>query len=307
MKAPIAVFAYRRPAHLKAMLETLARCNGFEESSVIVFSDGAKSEQDRPDVLAVREMVTGLGWINLELVVSEKNKGLKRSISEGVSTVVARHGRVIVLEDDLHLSPVALDYFNAALDKYAAEPRVWSISGYMYDVPQLRGRDSAFFLPFAQSWGWATWERAWSKFDPDEEIPEAVLASRSFQRAFSVNGISDFANMLRMARDGYISSWFIRWYYKIFSEGGLSVFPPVTLISNRGVSGGSGTHAGRFNPYDLLVKSKAPSQKIVLLPDEIVIDFQAMDAIPNSWEVSVLRFNHAAGSMKRRLKRWFGQ
>lgn len=306
MNAPIAIFAYNRPDHLQAMLATLSQCQGFDTSPVVVFCDGAKGEVDREGVEKVREIVSGLGWANLELVFADRNKGLKRSISEGVTAVAARYGRVIVLEDDLHLSPVALDFFNAALDKYADCPRVWSISGYMYDVPQLRERESALFLPFAQSWGWATWHRAWSQFDPDEELPDDVIHSRSFKKAFAVNGISDFADMLQLARDGLVSSWFVRWHYKIFMDGGVSLFPPVTYVSNRGISGGGGTHAGRFNPYELLVKPRSPAKAMVRLPDQIRIDFSAMDVVPRSWEATVLRFIHTVGSYKRRLKRSVG-
>jgi hypothetical protein len=300
MNAPIAVFAYRRADHLKAMLETLSRCAGFGQSQIYIFSDGPKGDDDRSDVLAVRQAVHDLGWDNLELVVSDSNKGLKRSISEGVTSVVSKHGRVIVLEDDLHLSPVALEYFNTALDKYADEPRVWSISGYMYDVPELRDRTGAFFLPFAQSWGWATWERAWRQYDPNEFVSDQLLSSKSFRKAFSANGISDFARMLQLARDGRVSSWYIVWYYKIFREGGVSLFPPISLVSNRGFSGG--THAGQLNPYDFLVKPAPLLQTMVDLPDTIEIDYRALDVIPKSWEASVIRFIQLAGSIKRRFK-----
>jgi hypothetical protein len=303
MNAPIAIFAYRRAGHLKAMLETLSRCVEFEQSPVIVFVDGPKGAEDRSHVLAVRDVVSNLDWNNLEVVFSEQNKGLKRSISEGVTSVIRRHGRAIVLEDDLHLSPVALQFFNKALDKYADEPRVWSISGYMYDVPELRSRKDAFFIPFAQSWGWATWERAWTQFDLDAAIPNDILETRSFRRAFSVNGISDFANMLRLARDGHINSWYVRWYFKIFSEGGVSLFPPVTLVTNRGISSTGGTHASLLNPYDMLVKPQPPAQALVGLPDRVAVDYPAMDVIPKSWEATVIRTIHTAGSVKRKLQR----
>ena len=304
--APVAIFVYRRPAHLRAMLDTLVRCEGFSETPIFVFSDGAKGDHDRADVLAVRELLGGLGWRNLELILSPENRGLKRSICEGVSAIVSRYGQIIVLEDDLHLSPVALSYFNAALSKYATASRVWSIAGYMFDVPQLRQRETAFFLPFAYPWGWATWDRAWNQFDADEKLPHEVLSTNSFRHAFSVNGLSNYANMLKMARDGYIDSWYIRWYYKVFMEGGVSLFPPVTLVQNRGVSGGSGTHAGTLNPYALLVHPRSPSETLPRLPEKVVVDFAAMDVIPFSWEASVLRFNHSAGSMRRRLWRRLG-
>ena len=59
---------------------------------------------------------------------------MKNSIIAGVTQACEEHGRVIVLEDDLLLSPVALRYFNAALDRYADDPRVMHVSGYMFPV-----------------------------------------------------------------------------------------------------------------------------------------------------------------------------
>lgn len=306
MTAAIAIFAYDRPQHLEAMLASLFRCRGVERAPIVVFSDGPRGDRDRQDVLRVRQLLAELPRERVELVLAERNKGLKRSICDGVSAMTARHGRVIVLEDDLEMSPAALDYFNAALDKYADEMRVWSVSGYIHDVPRLRDRDDAFFLPFAQPWGWATWERAWRRFDPEAEIADDLLASRAFRHAFSANGISDYATMLELARDGYIDSWFVRWYLAMFREGGLSLFPPASLVTNRGVSGGSGSHGGRLNPYDLLVRPRPPCDRRFRLPDAIAVDFPALDAIPRSWEASVLRFNHRAGSMKRRLLRRLG-
>ncbi|MEO3386748.1 hypothetical protein [Mesorhizobium sp. CAU 1741] len=303
MSAPIAIFGYNRPAHLKAMLGSLFRCRGIDDAPLVIFSDGPRGDQDRGAVQAVRAILAELPRGRVELVLAEQNKGLKQSICDGVSAVTARYGRAIVLEDDLILSPAALDYFNAALDRYASEPRVWSVSGYVHDVPALSHRDRAFFLPFAQPWGWATWDRAWCRFDPQKPVPDALLASPAFRQAFSANGISDYATMLKMARDGQISSWFVRWYFAMFSEGGLSLFPPATLVGNRGVSGGSGSHGGRFNPYDLLVKPILPCDRTFQLPDEVAVDFQALDAIPRCWEASVLRFNHRAGAIKRRVLR----
>lgn len=303
MNAPIAVFAYRRPAHLAAMLESLSQCLGFAQSPVIVFVDGPKGEEDVADVLAVRSLLEGLKWSNLEIVAARENQGLKRSVCAGVSAVAAAYERVIVLEDDLVLSPLALHYFNTALDRYADESSVWSISGYVYDVPDLRQRQEAFFLPFAQSWGWATWNRAWSQFDMDAEVPVHLLDSASFRKAFSMNGLSDYATMLALARDGLIDSWFILWYLAIFRKGGLSLFPPVPYVANRGVSGRGGTHAGRWNPYDLLVKPAFLGSAMVGMPDRVAVDYPAMDAIPRSWEASVIRTIHLAGAIKRRMRR----
>ena len=40
---------------------------------------------------------------------------------------------------------------------------------------------------------------------------------------------------------GKRDSWAIRWYWIVFSMGGLVLFPPVTLVKNEGMDG-TGTH-----------------------------------------------------------------
>lgn len=299
MNAPIAIFVYRRCDHLAAMLDTLARCNGIGDSSVTVFSDGPRGDQDRDDVLAVRELVAGLGWSNLQVVHSETNKGLRRSIIEGVTRVTSLHGRVIVLEDDLHLSPLALEYFNAALDRYADEARVWSVCGYMYDVPRFRGRDSAFFLPYAHPWGWATWARAWSRADFGLTASDALLSSRSFRDAFNANGIADYAGMLALAQQGLIDSWFVRWYFNIFMHGGLSLFPPRSYVRNIGIGGAGATHGSRLNPYTWLVPPPAVTIRETVLPESVEPDYASFDEIPRAWDTRVQRNIIRAGQFKR--------
>lgn len=41
-QAPIALFVYRRADHTRKTLEALVQCQGYSESKVYVFCDGAK-------------------------------------------------------------------------------------------------------------------------------------------------------------------------------------------------------------------------------------------------------------------------
>lgn len=58
------------------------------------------------------------GFKSINIIESSINKGLARSIVEGVSQVVSQYGKVIVLEDDLITSPNFLHFMNQALDFY---------------------------------------------------------------------------------------------------------------------------------------------------------------------------------------------
>src|SRR4029078_13554757 len=117
--APIALFAYNRPDHLRRTVESLLRNPLVGQSDLYVFSDGPKNAADESGVQAVRTYLRKLtGLRSLQVVERARNAGLAQSIIEGVSAPGASHGRVVVLEDDLVPAPAYLDFVNRALDRY---------------------------------------------------------------------------------------------------------------------------------------------------------------------------------------------
>ena len=164
--APIAFFAYKRPQHTLAALRNLSRCELSAESALHIFCDGAKTAKDREHVKKVQDLVRSEKWCGtVNVVIREENIGLANSIISGVSSLIENYGKVIVLEDDLLVSPYFLRYMNDSLALYEKEEQIMQISGYMFGV-DLGSDTDAIFLPFISSWGWATWKRAWEKFDP---------------------------------------------------------------------------------------------------------------------------------------------
>lgn len=298
--APIAVFAYNRPDKLASMMESLRRCRGFPHSPVTIFVDGPKTVSDRSLVSAVHNYVQGLCLPNVTWSFRDVNLGLRNSIYSGVSELVAQYGRVIVLEDDLVLSPIALQYFNDALRRYEDERRVWSIVGYAYDAPELRDSTSTLILPFAHPWGWATWAHAWDRFELDNRPTTEDLSSHAFKQAFDMNGLYPFTVQLRNSISGRVNSWFIHWYYTIFEHGGVSVFPPRRVLDNFGFNEGS--HGGSLNPYDRLVERPLLLDTLPNLYNSEYVDFWALDALKDCRELRVQRFIARAGSVKRTLR-----
>lgn len=305
MKPALAIFAFTRPASLSRLLDSLSACPEFGSAAVNIFIDGPRSAAEAETVaqtIAVARQAARADW---RIVVAETNRGLRRSIHAGVSDVCERFGHAIVLEDDLILSPAALTYFSEALVRYADDARVWSICGYTYKHPDLTRDNRAFFLPFAHPWGWATWQRAWRQFEFEQpSLPAETLNSASFRRFFDVNGLSNASDLLDLAQQGLVDSWFIRWHQKIFSQGGVSLFPSRPYVVNAGVGKG-GTHASRLNPYKLLLGTQVPDNDTVgRWPDRVEIDFPALDLMRRGRDATVQRVLARLGHIKRLLKRW---
>jgi len=239
--SPVVLFIYKRTGHLKLTLDSLQHCHGFADTKVIVFADGPKGERDKAAVNAAREIVQRELGVCAEYNFSDTNQGLATSIINGVGDVVRRFGRAIVLEDDLELAPHFLSYMNSALDRYEDRPEVFQVAGHMFATPEFRDRDTALFLPFTTTWGWATWRRAWEQFDPSAAGWEDLRSNPSLRTRFNLGGAYDYSSMLERQMSGSRDSWGIRWYWSVFRNEGLVCFPPNSLVRNTGIDG-SGTH-----------------------------------------------------------------
>ncbi|QYC09816.1 glycosyltransferase [Brevundimonas nasdae] len=303
MKPALAIFAFNRPASLARLLDSLSACPEFAEADVTVFVDAPRSVAESEAVTETLRVAHQAATANWRIVAAPENRGLRRSIYAGVSDVCARHGHAIVLEDDLVLAPSALTYFLKGLARYADEPRVWSICGYTYQHPQLMLQNRSICIPFAHPWGWATWKRAWDRFEFDQPtVPAATLRSRSFRHFFDVDGLSSASDLLDLAQKGLVDSWFIRWHQKIFSEGGVSVFPTRRYVTNIGVGKG-GTHASALNPYKLLLGTDVPTNaEVGDWPATVEIDFAALDLMRQSWDARVQVVLARLGMVKRLVK-----
>lgn len=239
--APVALFAYAREAHLKLTVESLLRNSECRNTKLYVFCDGPRDESSREKTDAVRKFVTSLeGFASVTRVYRETNLGLAQSIIEGVSDVLARHGCVIVMEDDLVVSPYFLAYMNDGLRIYCDESRVASIHGYSYPVEYKL--PETFFLRGADCWGWATWARAWQCFEPDGQKLLDQLNTKGLISEFDFDGAYSFSGMLKNQIKGKNNSWAIRWHASCFLRNMLTLYPGESLANNIG-NDGSGTHS----------------------------------------------------------------
>lgn len=261
MLAPILLFAYNRPRHLQHTVEALAHNPLAQESELFVFSDGARTEDDREDVELVRSYIHTIeGFKTVHRIERDRNYGLAANIIDGVTDIVNRYGRVIVLEDDLVTAPGFLQFMNDALDTYADEPRVGHIQAY--DFTQNPRLPETFLIKFTGSWGWATWQRAWQHFNPDGQYLLNELHHRHLTRRFDFNGKYGFTRMLRRQVEGKNNSWAIRWNASLFLQDILSLNVGRSLVQNEGFDG-SGTHCGADHLYEArLYKERLRVEKI---------------------------------------------
>lgn len=238
--APILLFVYNRPWHTKQTLEALSQNELADQSTLYIFCDGPKpdvSQVNLENIATTRQVIREKQWTkNVIIYENETNRGLADSIVKGVTEVINKHGKVIVLEDDIVTSKGFLKYMNDALDFYNGEEQVMHISGYWFPVkdnnPPL---PDTFFYRSTSCWGWGTWKRAWDKMETDAPLLRKKLADiPGGMKQFSMNNSSDHLQQLERNISGDIHTWAVKWYASVFINKGLCLHPNISLANNIG-------------------------------------------------------------------------
>lgn len=266
--APIALFTYNRPDHTQKAVKSLLQNAEASLSDLFIFSDGPKNEKAVEGVRRNREYIhTISGFKSVTIVEREKNWGLANSLIAGITEIVNKYGRVIVVEDDLILSKYFLQFMNNSLEKYKDDDRVASISAFLNPVGDV---SEPFFLRYFACWGWATWKRGWDLLINDSK--ELLSRLRWKKNDFNIGGTGPFYGILYCDKVGLNDSWAVRFYASQFLAGKLQLFPNRTLAIQSGMDG-SGTHSGAGDsPYNNMILCSAP----VVLPDVEVVESEEM-------------------------------
>lgn len=244
-KAPIVLFVYRRENNVEKLLEELSNDNLSGASDLFVFSDTSDISEHMDSINRVRRIVEDPRWEScfrkVTVIKASEHKGLAKSVISGVTEVINKYGKVIVLEDDLEIGDNFLSYMNDSLDYYENSEKVWSISGHTPNMKSLkRYKHDVWFGYRGDSWGWATWKDRWDTIDWDVSSYDKFITDKKWQDKFNLGG-KDLTHNLSMYMNGEIDSWAIRWCFEQSNQGKLTVYPRTSYIITRGYDG-EGTH-----------------------------------------------------------------
>lgn len=245
--APICLFVYNRPLHTEKTINTLKNNILASDSDLYIFSDGPRNDNTSNSVNEVRSYIATItGFKSVNIILRETNFGLARNIIAGVSEVIKIHGKIIVLEDDILTHPKFLNFMNDALDLYKNDENVASIHGYVFPIKEL---PETFFVRGADCWGWATWARAWSVFEPNGVKLLDEIKLKKVEREINYNNSMNYIGMLKNQIAGKNDSWAIRWHISAFLKNMLTLYPGKSFVTNIGIDS-SGQHCATSDVFD---------------------------------------------------------
>ena len=245
--APITLFVYNRPWHTQKTVEALQKNKLAKESELFIYSDEVKNGDAQKSVDEVRAYIANIdGFKKITIIKREKNWGLSDSITDGVTKIVNKYGKIIVLEDDLVVSPYFLKFMNDALKFYKDEKKVWHVSGWNYPV-EIDGLDDVFLWRLMNCWGWATWADRWKHYEKNIGKTLKEFSKEEIDR-LNLDGAEDFFGQVTANYEKKINTWAIFWYVTIFNKNGLCLNPAQTFVENIGHDG-SGVHCGNSDTF----------------------------------------------------------
>lgn len=279
MLAPVIVFAYNRADHLKKTLDALSENKLASETELFIFIDGPKKETEREKNEAVyrvaKKYCDSKRFYKVTIEHASQNRGLADSIIGGVTKIIHKYGKIIVIEDDLLTATDFLEYMNQGLDYYRNEPRVGAISGF---APAVRKQPSCkngiYKSRTGNSYGWGTWKEVWDSVDWEVRDYQDFSKDKTIQKEFdSIQyGISC---MLARQQCGEINSWAVRWDYHFFKSALWTIYPQKSHITNIGFDGQGSTTNNRM---DRRKNIECQESEFTMAPFDMLLDWSKWTA-----------------------------
>lgn len=276
MLSPIVLFVYNRADHFQKTFGALSKCPEAKDSDLFIFSDGPKNESAAPKVQEVRNALhaveTSGFFKSITIYESPVNKGLASSIISGVTNIMERFGRAIVLEDDCLASPYFLSFMNRCLDAFENNPQIGSIAGYAPPIDFPKDYTNDMFLAWRScSWGWATWKDRWQNVDWELKRISDFYHKTELLKRLNANGSDRFIRLYRQTK-GNGSSWSVRFGAHLVHRGLYTLYPRYSYIQNIGCDE-SGIHSKNDDAdnirVDLAKAIQHPNLELPLYNEEI--------------------------------------
>jgi FkbM family methyltransferase len=207
-------------------------------TQLFVAADGPRA--DRPEDVALcaaaRAVVGQVDWeCEVQTLFPDHNLGCKRAVSSAITWFFEQLDEGIILEDDCLPDPTFFRFCAELLEKYRRDERVMMISG-----DNFQGRDRAqpngyYFSVYTHVWGWATWRRAWRKYDGDLSDWPKLADTRWLDEVLSdMEAVKYWASIFEVAHSRKVDTWDYPWTYSCWVQKGLTILPGVNLVSNIG-------------------------------------------------------------------------
>jgi hypothetical protein len=249
---PILFLIFNRLDTTKQVFEEIRKA---KPKKLYVAADGPRNKTEKKKTDEVRKYVlNNIDWkCQVKTLFRKKNLGCGKAVSGAITWFFDNVEMGIILEDDCLPSQSFFPFCEELLKKYKNNEKIMQISGFNPVSNKMNAKEDYFFSYTGPIWGWATWRRAWGKYDFEMKTFEKFKNSNKieefgFNEKMKKSKIEIFGKMANKE----IDTWDYQWEYSRLNNFGLSVVPSKNLIKNIGFGFSSTNNKGSGKRFILM-------------------------------------------------------
>ena len=277
-EAPVLLLGYNRPQQMRGLIQSLSP---LKPKLILLAVDGPKSNRynDADLVRQTQNLASEISWdAEIRTRFRDSNLGLRRAVVDAVTWANSEYGMVIVLEDDVRAGPHLLEFLKYNLTKYHESNKIGHVNGYnLVSEEYLTNPNCAARLSiYPESYAWATWERAWQKYDDDLTWAKNASVKEIRKICGSTIGALRWKQNFTDAASERIDTWAYRWLASMWEHNWLMVSPNRNIATYTGLEGG--THTRRKPKW-----TELPINDLFSTDEESSIECVMVDAAADAW------------------------
>ncbi len=250
LRTPVLLVIFNRPETTRLVFEAIRKA---KPPRLYVAADGPRKnvKSDVKNCAEVRSIIAHVDWeCKVETLFRDENLNCGVGPSSAFTWFFEHEEEGIILEDDCVPSQSFFWFCEELLERYRHDTRVMHIGGNNFLDDWQKDPDySYYFSRSGYVWGWATWRRAWQKFDFKIKDYQR-LKQDGFFNYFFLNRLEKMYRQRKfnktVSTNGNVNWWDYQWDFARFSNSGLAIVPNVNLVKNIGF-GESATHTMNAN------------------------------------------------------------
>lgn len=287
MNIPVLIIIFNRPETTSRLLKQLELA---KPPRLYIAADGPRENKTGEKELCeeTRRMATTIDWpCEVKTLFREKNIGVDPGVESAVDWFFTNEESGIILEDDCIPHPDFLKFSSVLLEKYRNDEKIMMISGNNFQDGVMRGNGSYYFSRYSNTWGWATWKRAWQKYDKDMQGLPSFISENKIENILKEKQQKKYwLSFFKKLYNKKYGFWDAKWLFAIWNNSGICITPNLNLNTNIGF-GKDATHT-QGESIKFSVKSH-PLEEIKH-PDSNEIDTEADNYLFNKiYKVSLFK------------------
>ena len=241
-EVPILFLIFKRAEPALRVLEQIRK---IRPTRLFIAADGPRQGVEGESTLCSetrKKVEARIDWdCQVIRLYRDGNLGCQEGVGSAIDWFFSQVEEGIVLEDDTLPDPSFFRFCEVLLKRHRTDSRVMHVSGNNFQFGRIHGDGAYYASRFAHSWGWATWQRAWKKYDMNmPEFPE-IWDEIAAQCELSPEIANWWKKNLEMTQSGLCNTWDYQWHYTIMRNQGLCLIPNLNLVQNIGI-GINATH-----------------------------------------------------------------